>query len=125
MPDPEEQATLESLTRKGTAAARKLTRALALLLCGLGEGGFGWKDADVAEALGATTTRSSKSWRKRAYEEESLESLSPRAYVRNAEPLLDVGADAAVVKLTCSAPPEGRSRWSLERVVNSRRAGCR
>ncbi len=114
----EERAALDATTRKGTAAARKLARARAFLLCDQGEHGPGWKDADVAAALGMTT-RSLESWRKRACEDGPLESLNPRPHVRKIEPLLDGEAEAELIKLACSTPPEGRARWSL-RLLASR-----
>ena len=113
----EERAALDATTRKGTAAARKSARARAFLLCDRGEHGPGRKDADVAAAPGVTT-RSLESWRERACEDGPLESPNPRPHVRKVDPLPDGEAEAELIELACSSPPEGRARWSLRLLAN-------
>ena len=103
---------LEEVTKRGTAAVRKVQKARALLLCDQGEAGPGWKDADIAEAVG-TTVRSLESWRKRACEDGPIESLTPRPSGPTRAPKLDGRAEARVVQLACSQAPQGRDRWSL------------
>jgi hypothetical protein len=47
----EERAQLRTLIGRGTASARTLSRARILLKANEGEGGAGWSDAAIAEAL--------------------------------------------------------------------------
>ena len=109
---PEERRDLERLTRRGVAAAGKVTRARALLLCDAGGAGPAWTDARIAESLGVTV-RSLESWRKRACEEGPLESLERRKRAWVPPTRLDGDGEARLVKLACSAPPRGRGRWTL------------
>ena len=104
----DERAALDSLTRKGTTAARKIQKARALLLSDQGEHGPAW----IAAAVG-TTTRSLESWRKRACEEGPLESLTARKQVKTTPLMLDGEAEAKLIAIACSAPPNGIGRWSL------------
>ena len=55
----EEQAALEGLIRSGKAAARKLAHARILLKVNVAEGGPGWPDERIAEAVdvSASTVR--------------------------------------------------------------------
>ena len=108
----EERVELESIASKGADKAVRGRRARALLLIDQGEEGPAWADVDVAESVGVTS-RSIENWRKRACEVGPRESLSHRPQKRKFEPLIDGRAEAELVKLACSTPPEGRSRWSL------------
>ena len=108
----DERAELERLVRRGRSAGWKLRRAAALLKCDEGEGGPGWTDAQIAEALGVTT-RSMESWRKQAVERGPLSLLERKPQDRSALRRLDGAGEAALIKLACSAPPGGRTRWSL------------
>ncbi len=107
----DERHLLEQLIRRG-AAGWKLRRAQALLKCDEGEGGPGWTDAQVAEAFDITT-RCLQGWRKRAVACGPLSLLERKAQDRSWARKLDGAGEAALVKLACSTPPEGRSRWSL------------
>ena len=108
----QEREELETIANKGSDKAVRRRRARALLLTDQSEAGPAWPDVDVAEAVGVTS-RSIENWRKRACEEGPLESLSHRTQMRKYESLIDGRAEADLVKLACSSPPEGRSRWSL------------
>ena len=107
----DERQELEQLVRRG-AAGWKLRRAQALLKCDEGEGGPGWPDAQVAEAF-EVTTRSLQGWRKQAVERGPMSLLERKAQDRSWARKLDGAGEAALVKLACSTPPQGRSRWSL------------
>jgi transposase len=96
----------------GKAAARKLAHARILLKADDAEGGPGWSDEQIAEALdvGLSTV-----WRvRRRFVEDGTEAAilpkpSTRVYARK----LDGAGEARLVKLACSKPPEGRQRWTL------------
>jgi len=108
----DERHELEGLVRRGRAAGWKLRRARALLKCDEGEGGPAWADDRIAEALGVTT-RSLENWRKQAVERGPLSLLERKAQDRSMHRKLDGAGEARLVRLACSTPPEGRSRWSL------------
>lgn len=109
---PEERELLDCMIRKGRGAARRLTRARILLKCDEGACGPALGDEAVAEALevgDATVARV-----RQAFVERGLEgSLNPEPSVRHYARRLDGDGEARLVTLACSAPPQGRSRWTL------------
>jgi hypothetical protein len=107
----DERGELERLIRRG-AAGWKVQRAQALLKCDESDGGPGWPDAKIAEAFGMTA-RSVENWRKQAVERGPLSLLERKAQDRSWQRKLDGVGEAKLVKLACSTPPQGRSRWSL------------
>lgn len=110
---PDERAELEALVSKGKVAAWKRQRAQVLLKCDEGSAGPSWTDERIAEAYGCTT-RCLEKWRKQAVERGPLSLLERKARVRSVVvSKLDGEQEAQLVKLACSQPPKGRSRWSL------------
>jgi len=107
----DERRELEQLIRRG-AAGWKVQRAQALLKCDESDDGPGWPDAKIAEAFGMTA-RSVENWRKQAVERGPLSLLQRKAQDRSWQRKLDGVGEAKLVKLACSTPPQGRSRWSL------------
>ncbi len=102
-----ERAGLLALLNRGVAPARKLTRARILLLAD--EGGT---DREIAAALRvhpATVERT----RRRCVEggPEAALTDKPRPGGR---PKLDGKQEAFPVALACSAPPKGRSHWTMQ-----------
>lgn len=102
-----ERSQLLDLTKKGNRAARKVTRAHILLAAHDGA-----HDAAIAAALHvgrATVERIRKRF---------VAGGLPRALNEDARPgarrKLDGKQEAYLVALTCSTPPEGRQRWSLQ-----------
>ena len=108
----DERHELGQWVRCGRSVGWKLRRAQALLKFDEGEAGPGWSDAKVAEAF-EVTTRCLENWRKQAVERGPLSLLERKAQDRSRFRKLDGVGEAALVKLACSTPPEGRSRWSL------------
>jgi hypothetical protein len=108
----EERTTLQALLRAGKAAARAQTHARILLKADEAPGGPGWTDERIAEALEVSlSTIARVRWR--FLEVGAVAALTPRP--RQTAPLtkLDGRAEAHLVALTCSAPPEGHDRWTL------------
>lgn len=105
--DEEEIAYLHKMISTGEEKARKLTRARILL-----KANEGWTDEAIEDALDvglATIARL-----RRRFAEEGLEtSLHRRNSKRIYERLLDGKAEAHLIRLACSGPPEGRTRWTL------------
>jgi transposase len=109
---PEERAWLGELVAHGRAAARKLTHARILLKVDEAEGGPGWSDAAVADALDAGAATVARV--RQRFVEEGLEAaLAPRPTSRAYARKLDGDNEARLVTLACSAPPAGRRRWTL------------
>jgi transposase len=107
----ERQALREMLSR-GKAAARKLTHARILLKADRSEGGPGWNDGAIAEGLDVGTATVERV--RRQFVEEGLDAaLERRRPRREYQRKLDGDAEAHLIALACSDPPEGRSRWSL------------
>ena len=114
-----ERAELRELLSRGKADVRKLKHAQVLLKADTAEGGPGWPDARIAEAVGvgiATVERL-----RRGFVEEGLAAalrpyrVGARVYARR----LDGEQEAHLIALACSTPPEGRGRWTL-RLLASR-----
>jgi transposase len=104
----DERAGLLALLHKGVAPARRLTRARILLLAD--EGGI---DQEIAAALHvhrATVERTRRRFVEGGEVERAL-SDKPRPGGR---PKLDGKQEAHLVALACSAPPEGRARWTMQ-----------
>jgi Homeodomain-like domain len=107
-----ERAQLRTLVGSGMAPARMLTRARILLKADQGEGGAAWADAAIAGALDVHPTTVARV-RHQVVEqglEVALERKRPdRVYART----FDGAAEAHLVAVTCSTPPDGRERWTL------------
>ena len=52
----EERAYLDELIRKGKSPAQRLMKARILLKADVGEGGEGWSDCRIMEALGTSAS---------------------------------------------------------------------
>lgn len=108
-----ERNELQGIVRRGKVAAAKRTRAQILLKADAGPEGSGATDAQVAQALEAST-RSVNRVRK-AYVEEGLSAAIERQ-PRRTQPQrkLDGAAEAHLVAVACSPPPAGQARWTLQ-----------
>jgi hypothetical protein len=109
--DEAERTFLTDLVSSGTAAARTLTHARLLLKADVGPGGPGWTDQQIAAALdvGVRTIERVRETLVTAGLDAALHRRRPPARPRK----LDGAAEAHLVALACSAPPEGRARWTL------------
>jgi transposase len=108
----EERCELEQMISAGKAAARKLTHARILLKADEAEGGSGWSDPEIAEALdiGLSTV-----WRvrQRFVEEGTASALMPKPSQRVYERKLDGAGEAHLIAVACSRPPKGHKCWTL------------
>jgi len=113
----EEREELRKLITQGHAPARKLAHARILLKADSGEGGPGWSDHQISEALEVGTSTVERV-RQRFVEEgvqAALRRQKPnRMYARK----LDGEQEAYVIALTCSAAEEGRDRWTLQMLAD-------
>jgi len=109
----EERDELVRLLAHGKADVRKIKHAQILLKADETEGGPGWPDARMAEAFNAGVATIERV-RRRFVEEGLASALSPyRGGKRIYERKLDGAQEAHLIALACSAPPEGRARWTL------------
>lgn len=108
----DERADLEGMIRTGRDAAYRLLKARILLKADVSRRGDGWSDAQIAEAL--DTSPSTVLRTRRQLVEEGLEAaLSRKTQARPDARIFDGEAEAKLIALACSEPPEGHARWSL------------
>src|SRR5262245_36165284 len=114
----DEREQLEALARSGKRSARTITRARVLLLADQGEGGPGWGDRQVAEALGCGQ-RTVERVRER-FVSEGLDAALTHKQPANPprERVLDGAAEARLITLACSATPDGRKAWTLRMLAD-------
>ena len=101
----EERQELETFTSKGTHRAEDITRAKILL-----KADDGLTDAEISEHVDCH-------WKtvynaRKAYAERGIAAIHRRKPDRDYTPKLDGRAEAHLVALACSEPPEGRARWT-------------
>ena len=108
----DEHKELEDLVRKGQTQAYRIKHAHILLKADAG--GPVWTDEAIAEAF-CCHIRTVEGIRKRfvlqgleAGLERKKRATPPR------ERILDGEKEARLIALSCSQPPQGRSRWTLE-----------
>lgn len=109
---PEEHAQLLTLVNTGRAAAVKLLHARILLKADAGAGSRRWTDTEIAEAL--DTSAATVHRVRQAFVEQGLEvALSRKRPTGRQYRKLDGAQEAQLITVACSAPPEGRVRWTL------------
>ena len=103
----EERAALIALTKKGTIAARKLTRAHILRLADEGK-----PDADIVAALGLGLSTVERTRKK--YVEGGLEYALNERPRPGVKPKLDEKQEAYLIALACSTPPNDQVKWTMQ-----------
>jgi len=110
-----ERSGLEKVSHSNRASMREKTRARILLLSDLNasrEHGGSRNDGEIAGPLGCSLLTVSNV-RGRAAQRGVLASIRRGEQASRKARKLNGRQEAQLVALTCSAPPEGRSRWSL------------
>jgi transposase len=109
----DEREQLRALLARGKADVRKLKHAQILLKADEADGGPGWDDERIAEALEVGTATVERV-RRRFVEEGLASALSPyRGGKRIYERKLDGEQEAHLIALACSPPSEPHGRWTL------------
>jgi transposase len=109
----EERQGLHTLIAAGKAAARKLTHARILLKADQAPGGPAWNDAAITEALDVGLSTVARV-RQRFVEQGLDAALGRKPQDRPSRPRkLDGAAEARLIALACSAPPQGRQEWTM------------
>lgn len=107
----EDRDFLIDLMAAGQHAARTLTRARILLKADESDFGEAWSDEHIAEALEVGTATVERL--RARFQDDGLEAIYPRRPKRTYARKLDGAAEAHLIALACSEPPEERARWSL------------
>jgi hypothetical protein len=109
----EEREYLDQLIRMGKSPAQRLMKARILLKADVGEGGEGWSDSRIIDALGTSPSMLYRV-RKQLVEEGFEAVLNRKHRATPAVPkIFDGEKEAKPIALACSKPPEGYVRWTL------------
>lgn len=109
----EEREQMLELVNTGRAAAVKLLHARILLKADSRTGSRRWTDTEIADAL--DTSASTVHRVRQAFVEQGLEAaLSRKPPTGRQYRKLDGAQEAQLIAMACSAPPEGRVRWTLK-----------
>ena len=101
-----ERTELQKLISSGVAPARKLTRARILLKVD-----EGLSKTAISQALDVTNATVTNVCR--TYQTQRLAAIERKKPNREYEHSLDGEAEAHLIAIACSEPPEGRERWTL------------
>jgi hypothetical protein len=113
----DDRRELERMARSGSHPARALVHARILLKADAAEGGPGWDDAAIADALdcGARTVARVR----RKYAGGGLgPALHRKRPTGRQYRKLDGQQEARLVAVACSAPPAGKARWTLKMLAD-------
>jgi transposase len=111
---PDERDRLTALLSAGKRSALAIARARILLKADQAPGGPAGEDAKIAEALDCGL-RTVERARQRFVERGLEPALGRKAQDRpSRERKFDGAAEARRIARACSAPPEGRARWTLK-----------
>ena len=113
----EERQQLEKLISSGIAPARKLTRARILLKVD-----EGLSKTEISQALDVTINTVTNVCR--SFQSQRLAAIERKKPDREYEHSLDGEAEAHLIAIACSAPPEGRERWTL-RLLQAEMVKCK
>jgi transposase len=110
----EERDQLTALLAAGRASATKQAHARILLKADESDGGPAWADTRIAEAAEvsvATVERVRERFVERGLAAALVRQPQARPSRRAA---IDGAAEARLVALACSKPPNGRARWTMQ-----------
>ena len=113
----EERADLTALANKGKGNARRMTRSRILLLADEHRSEGGWKDADIAQALGVSQ-RTVERVREKCVELGVEAALNHTRPSKKRDKILDGAAEARLVQIACSQTPDGREHWTLQMLAD-------
>lgn len=109
----EERSNLQRLVSTGRNAARKITHARILLQCDSGSPEPGKKDKEIHASLGVAISTIERV--RQRFVEEGLETaLTPKPSTRKIDRIIDGDVEARLTALSCSKPPDGRDKWTMQ-----------
>jgi len=108
-----EHEQLQALIGKGKSAAKTILKARILLKADQGPLGEGWGDRRIYQALESNASMVARV--RRQLVEEGLAAVLSRKQRAHppVTPIFDGEAQARLIALACSKPPEGHARWSI------------
>jgi len=111
--DSSERKQLKDFISKGRAPARAILKARILLKADQSEGGEGWTDEKICDALDTNISMVAKVRAKLV--NEGLEAVLVRKKRARppVEPIFDGARQAQLIALACSEPPPGFARWTI------------
>lgn len=110
---PDARARLEQITRNGSAPAKQIMHARVLLMSDAHHADGRYHDHEIADALGIHVNTVA-GIRKRFVLQGEQPALQRKVRLTPPVPSkLDGAAEAQLVAICCSPPPEGRVRWTL------------
>ena len=109
----DERQALSDLIAAGKAAAQKLAHARILLKADAADGGPAWPDHRIAGAIEVSPATIERV--RRRFVEQGLDAaLVRKEQARpSRERTLDGRAEAKLIALACSKPPDGRKCWTM------------
>lgn len=122
--DASERARLDAFVSKGKTSAKNILKARILLKADQGADGEAWTDEEICEALDTNVTMVTRVRQKLV--EEGIDAVFTRKKRETlpVQPIFDGEAEAKLIALACSPPPEGFARWTIrllaEHVVERR-----
>jgi Homeodomain-like domain len=111
--DAAERDRLNALISKGKAPAKSILKARILLKADQAEGGPGWLDAAIAEALDTNLTMVSRVREKLVTEGLDAVLTRKKRETPPVQPIFHGEAQARLTALACSEPPAGHARWTI------------
>jgi transposase len=96
----------------GHGSARELTHTRIILKADEGPGGPGWRDEEIARALEVSTATIERV-RRRFVADGLAAAVRRKPPAREYRRKLDGEAEAHLIALSCSEPPDGQARWSM------------
>ena len=109
----QERERLNALISKGKAPANTILKARILLKADQAEGGPGWLDAQIVEALDTNLTMVSRVREKLVTEGLDVVLMRKKRETPPVPAIFDGEAQAKLTALACSEPPAGRARWTI------------
>jgi Homeodomain-like domain len=114
----EERDELTGLLTTGRTAAQKVAHARILLKADAADGGPGWTDDRIAEAVEVSADTVGRV-RQRFVESGVAAALTRKTQDKpSRERVLDGAAEARLITLACSPPPDERTRWTLRMLAD-------
>ena len=112
-----ERKQLLEMLRRGKSSALRQAHARVLLQADESEDGLSRSDAEIHEALGVAVSTIERV--RQRFVEDGLEAaLERKPTTRQYERRLDGEAEAHLIALACSDPPEGYAQWSVRLLAN-------
>jgi len=113
----EQRQRLDEIRRNGLAPAKKIQHANVLLLADKDHPGGGHGDIHISKTLGVHVNTVARI-RKRFVLEGEQPALERKVPVAPpVKPKVDGVLEAQLIAICCSSPPSGRTRWTLDLLV--------